>query len=317
MKRFLFIPFLLFFAQAVIAQGAGKKAKDIAAIKSMCGCYSITFDYAETFPTDTAYQLHAPYHAAAGAEWIFVEEESEDKIVIQHLLIVGENAIVKHWRQDWTYEEGKSYRFDGDLTWKYTVTPKKGVKGQWTQLVTQVDDSPRYTGSATWVHVDGRSYWESTADAPLPRREFSKRSDYNVMQRTNRHELNGKGWVHEQDNLKIVRKEGVDTPIVEEKGRNVYTKIEDTKCSAARDWWSGHREFWSIVRDEWEDIYSHHSHLFLQKKVDEKLMWEKMFELDREMSAEASSNPGTVRTKVHATLNRYISDEKTSESATY
>ena len=26
----------------------------------------------------------------------------------------------------------------------------------------QVDDSPRYEGTASWVHVDGKSYWENT-----------------------------------------------------------------------------------------------------------------------------------------------------------
>ena len=30
---------------------------------------------------------------------------------------------------------------------------KKDVRGQWTQKVYQVDDSPRYEGSSTWVHL--------------------------------------------------------------------------------------------------------------------------------------------------------------------
>ncbi len=80
-----------------------------------------------------------------------------------------------------------------------------------------------YEGSATWVHVDGKSYWENTTDAPLPRREFSKRSDYNVMTRRNRQEITDYGWVHEQDNDKVLREDS-DKVIAGEKEWNTYTK---------------------------------------------------------------------------------------------
>ena len=88
----------------------------------------------------------------------------------------------------------------------------------------QVDDSPRYGGTASWVHVDGRHYWEGVADAPLPRREFSKRDDYNVMKRINHQEITTDGWLHEQDNDKILRDEKGDHLIAREKGWNTYTK---------------------------------------------------------------------------------------------
>ena len=97
--------------------------------------------------------------------------------------------IVKHWRQDWLFQNTDFYSYNGDNQWKYVTKSKDEVKGQWTQKVYQVDDSPRYEGSATWVHVDGKSYWENTTDAPLPRREYTKRSDYNITVRGNRHEI--------------------------------------------------------------------------------------------------------------------------------
>ena len=121
--------------------------------------------------------------------------------------------------------------FNGYNQWTYTKKPKSEVKGQWTQKVFQVDDSPRYEGSATWVHVDGKSYWENTTTAPLPRREYTQRSDYNVTMRGNRHEITDFGWIHDQDNEKIVRKEGAeDVVIAKEKGYNVYKKVDDSKC---------------------------------------------------------------------------------------
>jgi ComF family protein len=217
-----------------------QSGEDQKAIKEMCGCYSVTFDYAETFSQDTNYKLHDQYHASASAEWIFVDEETDDKIVIQHLLVINDTMIIKHWRQDWLFQNQDFFWFDGDRRWKYDQLSANGVSGQWTQKVYQVDDSPRYEGSASWVHVDGKRYWENTTDAPLPRREFSKRSDYNVMQRTNKHILTDYGWLHEQDNLKIERDGSKDQVIVAEKGLNAYTKIDNAKCEAGRVLKDGH-----------------------------------------------------------------------------
>ena len=128
--------------------------------------------------------------------------------------------------------------------------------GQWSQKVYQVDDSPRYEGSATWVHVDDKSYWEDTTPAPLPRREFSIRDDYNVNLRTNRQEIMPYGWVHDQDNKKVVRKDGQEDKILaEEKGKNVYKKVADERCKLAQEWWKDHQDYWALVKEEWQKIY--------------------------------------------------------------
>src|SRR5690606_2251379 len=126
---------------------------------------------------------------------------------------------------------------DRNYAWRYTEIPGAEAKGAWTQKVYQVDDGPRYEGVATWVHVDGKHFWENTTYAPLPRRDATKRRDYNVMKRKNRHEITNFGWVHEQDNEKIVRSDSGDQLLVKEKGWNTYTKVADEKCAGARDWW--------------------------------------------------------------------------------
>ena len=61
---------------------------------------------------------------------------------------------------------------------------------------------------------------ESEADAPLPRREYTKRNDYNVLKRINRHEIKDFGWVHEQDNLKILR-ENSDNLLLKKKEKHL------------------------------------------------------------------------------------------------
>ncbi len=245
----------------------------------MCGCFEIDFDYTETFSPDTNYEFHKDYHAHAAAEYAFVVEETKDKIVIQHLLVINDSMIIKHWRQDWIYENTDLLEYDADFKWTYVKKSKEEVQGQWTQKVYQVDDSPRYQGSATWVHVDGRHFWESKSDSPLPRREYSKRSDYNVLNRGNRHEVTDYGWLHEQDNVKVVRNTSGDKILAHEKGLNKYKSQDESKCQAAIDWWQKNEKNWGLVRAEWEDVFGEKEDVAIQKLVDEKMMWMQMFEL--------------------------------------
>ena len=178
---------VLTFGTLIFSQA--QNPQDVKAIKAMTGCYDVSFNFAETFPHKKGYEKKKNYRSGA-LEWVTVAEESPKDIKLQHILIVnpqgsGKDAIVKHWRQDWLYENSALHSFYKDSHWKFTKLKPEDVKGQWTQVVYQVDDAPRYAGSGTWVHVDGRHYWESTADAPLPRREYTTRKDYNVMVRQN------------------------------------------------------------------------------------------------------------------------------------
>ncbi|MVM38795.1 hypothetical protein GO730_16690 [Spirosoma sp. HMF3257] len=243
---------LLLVTSNLFAQTA-PKTEDIAAIKGQCGCHDVSFLYAETFSPDKTYTFKDRY-TAKGTEWVFVEEESPTKLVIQHLLVVSDSMIVKHWREDWLYQNTSLLKFDQNASWKREKLPASQVKGQWTQKVFEVDDSPRYEGSATWIHADGRHYWESTVDAPLPRREYTKRTDYNVMRRTNHHEIRPDGYIHEQDNDKIIRTEAGDQLLASEKGLNTYKRTDEKECQAAKDWWSKNRAYWADVRTVWNEL---------------------------------------------------------------
>lgn len=261
-----------------------QKKQDLDAIKSMCGCYEVKFNFAETFqyPKDTATYKPSKTKHDYGLEWVELIEDKPNKVSLQHLLIVGtgENDIVKHWRQDWIYQNTDLYSFYKDQTWKFNKLPAKNVKGQWTQKVYQVDDSPRYEGSSSWVHVDGTNYWKNTTDAPLPRREHTKRDDYNVLKRRNIQEITSFGWIHEQDNDKLVRdSNGKDSLLAQEKGLDVYTKVADSKCKLAQNWWTNNSEVWKKVRSKWDKVYAANKDLSLQKAVDKKPLFVHLFAL--------------------------------------
>lgn len=303
MKTFLSFILILSFLSTGLAQS--KKEQDIAAIKSLCGCYEIDFDYTETFSPDTNYEFHDDYHTHAGAELAFIVEENENFISIQHLLVVGGGMVIKHWREDWVYENRDLLSFDKDLTWNYKELSEEEVKGTWTQKVFQVDDSPRYEGFATWVHVDGRHFWHSKTFGPLPRREYSHRSDYNVLYRNNRIELTEYGWLHEQDNTKIIRSAEGDEILAEEKGFNVYKLQEDSKCDAAVKWWENNKEYWALVREEWGKVYGQKKGVNLAIKIDDKTLWEQLFEIGDQNSGENMGKAKTVRSSIKEAIEKY------------
>lgn len=281
MKKILVFP-LMFLAFSFVINAQSKKKQDQIAIKKMCGCFEVTFNFAETFSYNQD-SLYKPSKTKSdrGLEWAQLVVDEKNKISIQHLLQVGNPAdpyIVKHWRQDWLYENEDFYMYNGNNAWLFENKSQKDIDGQWTQKVYQVDDSPRYEGSATWVHVDGKSFWENTTTAPLPRREYTKRSDYNVTLRGNRHEIVNGGWVHDQDNAKVVREKGVeDVIIAKEKGYNTYKKVADSRCQGAIDWWSKHHEKWAVVRAKWDEVYLRNQDLLLEAKVDNKVLYKYLF----------------------------------------
>jgi len=260
-----------------------KKTQDKNAIKKMCGCFEVEFNFAETFKysSDSTYVPSNNYRTA-GLEWAQLVDDENNKISIQHILLVGSESspyVMKHWKQDWIFENQEFYMYNGNNSWNYKTKSKGKVKNQWTQKVYQVDDSPRYEGSATWVHVDGKSYWENISDAPLPRREYSKRSDYNITVRGNRHEITNDGWVHDQDNSKIIRSiDKNDILIAKEKGFNYYKRVDDSRCKAAADWWTKNYSKWKTVRNKWNEIYSRKTDLKLHSLVDSKPLYSYLFD---------------------------------------
>ena len=268
----------LLFVVLVQAQSAETKKY----VESLCGCFNVEFKYAETFSPDEEYKFHEREGLNGGTELTFPVEVSDNKIVMQHLLIVSEGMIVKHWREDWTYENPEQWKFKGDNVWEKVRLPQEQVKGKWTQSVWEVSDAPRYQGAAEWVTLDGKTFWQNTTDAPLPRREYSTRNDYNILKRTNRLVLNDNGYVHEQDNEKIIRKDGVDRLLVEEKGKNTYVRVDDKNCDAGRAYWKNTQAYWTKVRQAWEQYLAVHSTVTLKNSVDDKVLHEYLFALAKD-----------------------------------
>ncbi|MBN8790036.1 MAG: hypothetical protein J0I84_23380 [Terrimonas sp.] len=271
-NRILFTAAMLATFTAFGQQQEGKKN-----IEKLCGCFEVQFKYAETFSPDEDYKYHSRENLAAGAELVVPVEVSDKKISLQHLLVISDTMVVKHWREDWTYENPELFVYKGDKTWEKTALKAADVKGKWTQTVWEVSEAPRYQGISQWYNTDGKTIWENTTDAPLPRREYSTRSDYNVLQRGNRIIINEEGWIHDQDNKKIIRENGTDKLLVEEKGVNSYKRLDDKQCAAGLAYWKKNKLYWAKVKAVWDDYMAKHNSITIKDKVDGKYLHEYLF----------------------------------------
>jgi hypothetical protein len=230
--------------------------RDREAILSMAGDYEVSFDFTETVSFVEGYELKEP-KLSGGYESVRVIEDRGDFISLQHLLVVGpEDApfVVKHWRQDWQYEPSRVLTFIGGNAWEWRDVPASQRAGAWSQTVYQVDDAPRYGAVARWSYEDGLAEWEPAEEwRPLPRRDMTTRNDYHAIDAVNRHVITPWGWVHEQDNTKLVLT-GDPTPLVREVGVNTYRAFDDYAVGAAETYWAATEDFWAGVRAEWNRI---------------------------------------------------------------
>ena len=282
--------------------------KDRQAILAMAGEYRVSFRFAETVPLRDGYELHEP-HVSYATEFVDVIKDDGEHIELQHVLVLDEGKrVVKHWRQTWQYEQRQFYEFKGTLTWSPRTLSEDEARGTWTQSVYEVDDSPRYAGFGRWVHHGNLSQWESNDTwRPLPRREWTKRDDYDVLVARNRHTITPTGWVHEQDNYKLVLGEDVEQPVlVREVGLNRYERVNDVDFTAGRDYWQRTEGFWREVRHAWTDLFEAGAPVQLRARVDDKPLWQHMFDYANAIDAAQVPDALEARAFVNKTLSRFI-----------
>ena len=162
---------------------------DRNAILAMAGTHKVHFKFRETAILNEDYKHASEPYDEEAIEIVTVVENSPERIALQHLLVVQpeneEPKVIKHWAQIWTWQDTEILDYtgeDGMHEWSVSKLDPTQAEGTWSQLVTQVDDTPRYESYGKWSHTDGESSWESAPTRrPLPRREYTKRDDYDYM----------------------------------------------------------------------------------------------------------------------------------------
>jgi hypothetical protein len=246
--------------QRLQTAGPDRRARDRAAILAMAGDYRTSFDFLETVIFAASGRPARPYRSW-GTERVYVLEDREDFVSLQHVLVMfvvdetGETQgpfVQKHWRQDWRFEPESLLDYVGERRFEVRPLSAEQRRGAWSQTVYQVDDSPRYGSIGRWSHGEAASIWSGgEASRPLPRREHSVRSDYQRLAGRNRHTILPTGWTHEQDNLKLVETQAHSRPLAREIGVNRYERIQDFDFTAADAYWSATDAYWARVRAGW------------------------------------------------------------------
>lgn len=276
MKTILALAPLFLLSAPAIAQDA----RDRQSILAMQGEYVVDFAFDETVLLKPGYE-RAPAQRSGGNETVIVVEDTPTKVVLQHILVDEKSGhVTKHWRQDWVYQAPSRFEFSADQTWQVRAIPADTTRGAWTQCVFEVSDAPRYCGTGAWSYDNGVATWTSDFTwRPLPRREYTKRSDYNAIAAINRHTLTPNGWTHEQFNTKVMRKpDGTQTEIAREFGFNDYQKTQDVDFKPAYKYWDATKDYWTRVRSRWDAFLSKPPGVHLKAKIDGMAMIIPLFE---------------------------------------
>ncbi len=303
--------------KALRASSGSTKEKDRLAILAMVGDYRVSFQFVETLGFADDYTPPRPYFSW-GTEEVRIIEDREDFISLQHTLVMffkGKDGkiegpmVMKHWRQDWSYEDTDLHTFRGDRTWERSTRDKASVTGAWTQTVYQVDDSPRYEVVGKWSHNEGVSSWTSEdCWRPLPRREFSVRDDYNVLGGSHTITITPTGWVHAQDNRKLVVKDGKNARhIASETGINRYERITDPDLKTGSDkYWIASGPYWTEVRKAWAEVYKTKDRFSLEAKVDGQALFMHHFGYAMEIEKAGSYDAEAGRKHAQETIQKFL-----------
>lgn len=315
MKQFMTFLVLLGATAMAVAQEGGFE-RDRAAILAMAGEFEVKFQFEEVVTLGGTEP--SKHHESGAYEWVEVIEDRGVFISLQHILMVkrGDNdpAIVKHWRQDWQYEDPTVHAYQGHNTWAPLNTPAATLPGSWSQTVYQVDDSPRYESVGHWRHIGGHSFWDSGETwRPLPRREHTKRADYDVLVGRNRHSITPQGWVHHQDNYKLAVRDGRQEVRAWETGLNTYTRADGIDFSAARAYWEQTRPYWDAVRAWWDQQYATGNTLRLAKEHEGESLMDRL--LDQAEAYAEGKAEGSVQDLVAATITPFLTGKPMQQAA--
>lgn len=285
---------------------------DRRAILAMLGGYEVQFKFDETVILMPGYERKNPKRSM-GFELVVLVEDTGRKISLQHILVMGD-TVSKHWRQDWVYEAPTRWVYTGNYHFEEQKRDPAEIPGTWTQLVYEVNDAPRYSGNGKWNHRYGVSTWTSDRTwRPLPRREYTKRNDYQLLNTENRQTIVPQGWAHEQDSTKVIRnKDGKDTLVVREFGFNEYRRIKGYNFEPGRTYWKDTSKFWENVRARWDNIFATRGSVTLSiNPADEAF---NMAVLDLADEYRKNPRPDLYQTKLDEIFRKFV-NVKTSATA--
>ena len=283
----------------------GPLARDRSAILGLAGVFDVDYRYEEVVALREGYTPALPQKARA-REVVLVAEDTPDRIVLQHLLLIGDPAlIVKHWRQDWRHAPSTALQYVDDQIWRRAPFPQAGSEGVWVRSVFEADGAPTYSNWGRWSHPaepadpataeaspvvgsepaapeddveEAEVRWSSLTPvlAPLPRRESARRGDYEVMWVGDEITLTPSGWSQQQSLTKSVFVPTVP-PLVRESGSVTYRRLEQDSAATAEVYWQNVGPYWAVTREAWAEVFRSRRDVKIFDQVNGAPRWRSVF----------------------------------------
>lgn len=267
--------------RALHAPGLSAFERDRRAILALAGEHRVTFDFLEIASFRPDGERDRPYQSW-GTERIYVDQDRGTFISLVHILemqviekdgSVSKPFVQRHWRQDWQYEPTQLIRFEGYDRWQRRTLTASERRGQWSETIDQVDDSPRYAALGHWEHTADFSTWTGGQTwRPLPVRELVvHRKDYQALIGTDRITIVPTGWLQEENNLKAVltpnRELAPSHPyLAREYGVARYEQLRDVDFTEATRYFERTQAFWDQVHAAWADVFRNNSQVTLHAR---------------------------------------------------
>ena len=255
------------------APAAARFEQDRQSILAQAGQFRVRFDMRETVSFREGYEP-LEEKISAGDEIVRVVHDEGDRISLQHILVMGDDAgnhfVIKHWRQDWVYEPQTVLTYAGPNHWTVTPVSEDDRRGAWSQTVWQTDDSPRYGGVGRWTDDNGLRVWTSNPTwRPLARRDAVRSPVYDRYLGVNRHAMTPAGWVHLQDNMKMASDgtDGAVVAVVQEDVINTYRHVDNYDAAPGDAYWTATKDYWASVRAAWDERATATGHIWLQEEA--------------------------------------------------
>ena len=162
-----------------------------------------------------------------------------------------------------------------------------------------------------WNHEEGVSRWESEdCWRPLPRREFSVRDDYNVLAGSHAITITPTGWVHAQDNRKLLVGSGeAPRSIGSETGINRYERItEPNLVGGADDYWAKTGKYWEEVRSAWSEVFKKEETFRLKPSDEEKKLYQIHFGYAAELEKGGEYDKKAAKEHAQKTIARFLAE---------
>lgn len=295
--------------------GIADVERDRRAILAMAGGFRVNFDFLEIAAFTGDGSRPRPYQSW-GTERVFIDRDEPRRVSLVHILemhIVGADGkpmppmVTRHWRQEWTYEPAHLVEYQGGNRWTRRTLPESERKGRWSQVVYQVDESPRYGALGRWEHSASFSTWISGDTArPLPRREWSVRRDYDLLRGTNRHTVLPTGWLQEENNLKEASAAAM--PFVgREYGVARYERIGGELFTEAGKYYTSTRDYWREVLAVWDEMWAAGGPVVLKANSDQSGAYAELFGQAEEFAA-GRLDLKAARDRIRASLARQRAD---------